>query len=282
MLAGLATCSATLDAAPSMLKALAPQNLIVITDFDATLTCGDGPQCHDVLGTAPSLPASLRADFAPLLDFSVPHPPEWHGAKWWERANEILVAHGAPTRAALPALVRDAGLTPRPGALNLLQWLKTRGVPVLIVSAGCTDIVRSFLEQELDAPYTGPISSNQLRWDEAGTLVAVDPSPPCTSLDKDRTCERNPRFFASCSSRRSLLILGDSLSDLDVGTGVDRDATYSVGLLNDLRPPWCDPDEYDARFTAVLRGDRASLDPVTDLLERAEAAAKSHGPSVGF
>ena len=79
----------------------------------------------------------------------------------------------------------------------------------------------------------------------------------------------------SCSSRRSLLILGDSLSDLDVGTGVDRDATYSVGLLNDLRPPWCDPDEYDARFTAVLRGDRASLDPVTDLLERAEAAAKS-------
>ena len=88
MLAGLATCSATLDAAPSMLKALAPQNLIVITDFDATLTCGDGPQCHDVLGTAPSLPASLRADFAPLLDFSVPHPPAWHGAKWWERANE--------------------------------------------------------------------------------------------------------------------------------------------------------------------------------------------------
>ena len=148
-------------------------------------------------------------------------------------------------------------------------------MPVLIVSAGCTDIVLSFLEHELDAPWTGPVSSNQLRWDEAGTLVAVDPSPPCTSLDKDRTCERNPRFFASCSSRRSLLILGDSLSDLDVGTGVDRDATYSVGLLNDLRPPWCDPDEYDARFTAVLRGDRASLDPVTELLERAEAAAKS-------
>ena len=109
MLAGLATCSATLDAAPSMLKALAPQNLIVITDFDATLTCGDGPQCHDVLGTAPSLPASLRADFAPLLDFSVPHPPAWHGAKWWERANEILVAHGAPTREQPEGIPERAG-----------------------------------------------------------------------------------------------------------------------------------------------------------------------------
>ena len=73
------------------------------------------------------------------------------------------------------------------------------------------------LEQETGAPWTGPVSSNRLRWDESGTLIAVEPNPPCTSLDKDRTHARNLRFFEEeCGARRSLLVLGDSVTDLDV------------------------------------------------------------------
>ena len=60
-----------------------------------------------------------------------------------------------------------------------------------------------------------------------------------------------------------------------VANGVAASTIYSVGLLNDVRAPWCNPAEYERRFDRVLRGDRASLDPVTDLLERAAARAEA-------
>ena len=43
--------------------------LLVITDFDATLTSGDSDQCHDLMGTSPLLSKAFRREFAPLLDW---------------------------------------------------------------------------------------------------------------------------------------------------------------------------------------------------------------------
>lgn len=48
---------------------LLADNLLVITDFDATLTSGDSDQCHDLMGTSPLLSKAFRREFAPLLDW---------------------------------------------------------------------------------------------------------------------------------------------------------------------------------------------------------------------
>jgi hypothetical protein len=208
-------------------------DLLVVTDFDLTLTCGTSLQCHDVLGTAACMPAGARAEFAELLDFSRPFPAHLQREAWWHRANDILLAHGAPLRHHLPLLVGEAGMAPRPGALELLAKLAQLDVPVgategeewgaecrriglpapgpclaalpppppcfvcsppssipsppphqvLIVSAGCADLIEHFLEAHGALSPNVRVSSNRLMWDPtSGALVRCtrppSPSPP--------------------------------------------------------------------------------------------------------
>ena len=46
-----------------------PSDLIVITDFDATLSSGDSEQCHDLIGFSKLMSSEFRDSFAPLLDW---------------------------------------------------------------------------------------------------------------------------------------------------------------------------------------------------------------------
>lgn len=115
-------------------------DLLVLADFDRTLTTGRSDQCHDVMGAAESLPAGVRDSFVPLLDFSKPFPPELQGDAWWRVANDILVAHGGQidTRTA-EKCVADSNVKLRPGTKRLLRVLSTANIPLLIVSAGYRD-----------------------------------------------------------------------------------------------------------------------------------------------
>ena len=128
-----ARCRLLCSAAADKLVGRSTEDLLCITDFDLTLTAGRSAQCHDVVGQSSRAPAALVAGFAPLLDFSRPFPPEWQADGWWEHANSVLVAEGRGIREQLPAMVRDADMSPRPGALALLQQLADARVPVLIV-----------------------------------------------------------------------------------------------------------------------------------------------------
>lgn len=54
--------------------------LLVITDFDATITMGDSIQCHDMLGFSELMSPTFREAFAPLLDWA--SNPSTDGVGW--------------------------------------------------------------------------------------------------------------------------------------------------------------------------------------------------------
>ena len=82
-----------------VLASMKPSDLIVITDFDATLTAGDAEQCHDVMGNSKLLVSEFRNEFAPLLDCA--HLPTGH-------SNPAGRSHAAPgcTDAVAEAYIR--------------------------------------------------------------------------------------------------------------------------------------------------------------------------------
>ena len=106
------------------MAALTAKDVMVITDFDATITTGDSEQCHDLVGGSRLLSNDFRKDFAPLLDWTT--DANIDGVPWWDAAHKLMVTHGMPPRQLIPRLVREAKMVPRPGALELLKSLEQR------------------------------------------------------------------------------------------------------------------------------------------------------------
>lgn len=71
-----ACCAPSLDALESRLRGCASGDIVLLIDFDRTITDGTSAQCHDVVGATECMPLRVREGFAKMLDFSQPFPPE--------------------------------------------------------------------------------------------------------------------------------------------------------------------------------------------------------------
>merc|ERR1712087_246256 len=246
-----------------MLEDSTIDQLMVITDFDATITTGDSEQCHDLLGASKILTKNFRKDFAPLLDWST--NPATDGVQWWDRAHSIMLKHGQPPRYLLPRLVRSATMHPRPGSLKLLQRLAALKVPVLIVSAGLSDVIEEFLRMHDALTENVTVCSNRLNYGADSAPQSVCPEPPITSFTKATAYRASRFFFRQHCNRRTLLVLGDSCSDVDSAQNVPYDHLISIGFLNSK--PFEEAPRHAEAFDALVLGDQGSLAGVDALVD---------------
>lgn len=245
----------------NFLDNLSADDLLLITDFDATITAGDAEQCHDMVGASPLLSKAFRDEFQPLLDWT--SNVQIDGVEWWDKAHELMVEHGMPPRPLIPRLVREASMTPRPGALELLKRLEALRVPVCIVSAGMADVIEEWLRQYGVLSENVTVCSNRLNYHADSTPKSVSPSRPITSFTKEYAYASASSFFAKHKSRRAIIQLGDSLHDVDPAKKVPCDRLLSIGFLN-ARP---DKSKHVETFDAVVLENGGSLQPVADLLD---------------
>ena len=92
---------------------------------------------------------------------------------------------------------------------------------------------------------------------------SVSPEPPITSFTKSYAYQSASSFFEHHSERKNLIVLGDSVTDVDAAKNVPYENSLTVGFLNS-RP--CGIAHAKA-FDAVVLGDDGSLLPVADLIE---------------
>jgi len=253
---------------------LTANDVMVITDFDATITSGDSEQCHDLVGASQLLSAEFRKEFAPLLDWTT--NAQIDGVPWWNEAHNLMLKYGMPPRPIIPRLVREAKMVPRPGALELLKSLELHDVPVLIVSAGITDVIEEFLRQHGALSENVTICSNRLNYDADSAPKSVSPEPPITSFTKEYAYSSASAFFAKHKDRKGIIQLGDSLTDVDPAKKVPYTNLISIGFLN-ARP---DGRKHGDAFDAVVLGNQGSVQPVADLVE--DIVSSKVGVSAAF
>merc|ERR1719502_1907106 len=123
-----------------------------------------------------------------------------------------MVRYGMPKRHLIPRLVREAKMIPRPGALELLKRLEELEIPVLIVSAGLSDVIEEFLRQHGALSENITVCSNRLNYEADSAPKSVSPDPPITSFTKAYAFSSASSFFSQHTDRRALLVLGDSVS----------------------------------------------------------------------
>merc|ERR1719409_120168 len=107
------------------------------------------------------------------------------------------------------------------------------------------------------------VCSNRLNYAGDSTPESVCPDPPITSFTKEYAYSSASSFFRDHAKRRSIVQLGDSLTDVDPAKNVPYERLVSVGFLN-ARP---DGTRHTETFDAVVHGNRGSLAPVSTLLD---------------
>ncbi|KDO33840.1 HAD-superfamily hydrolase [Saprolegnia parasitica CBS 223.65] len=226
-----------------------PEKLLLIADFDFTLTPyfnkdgGRGHSCHGMLASSHVLDPEFFAksnalfqkfypiEISPILAHDEKEP---HMIEWWTTEHQLFVDHKMH-RHHVQAAVAKSDIEFRDGFTELFRDLAAHNVPTLIFSAGLADVIHNVLQKIYkDAIFTPNlhIVSNVMRFEEpSGKLLGFhDPLIHCHN--KNATVLRESSFWQECEARHNVLLLGDSVGDAQMATGLPVHNIIKIGFLN--------------------------------------------------
>ena len=265
------------------LRAASPAALTVLSDFDRTLTSTGAPECHDIVGlhSGATMPPAYVAAMARMLDFSQPLPTATL-EEWWVRCSELMVEHGW-RRAFLEPAVAASGVRLRDGAAELVAALAAHDIPLVVLSAGLSDVIETLLRARCGGALRGgnlppsvAVVANRMVFDDAdsGRLVRVMPEPPLhTDNKREMLVALKPDAFSAASPRRIVLLLGDKPKDansLDLLPSGTVDVVLRVGFMEGHEGRYS-LEDYAAAYDVVFSAD-CSMAPVQELLDEVIAS----------
>lgn len=213
------------------------KHLQVVVDFDHTLTRfvapdgGEAHMCHDIIEKSPLMPEALREDYAGIWADTFGGKLSCE-AEWWHRAHELFKRHGL-TRQGLPQMIQESQTTCREHCGELFSLLERHDVPVLIASAGLTQVIEVVMEQAgIPLGRNVRIIANDMHFDpETGALLDVLEPLVIPSTKKDIGTHLQDHFAEI--DRRHVVLVGDSTSDttcLENVAGLEE--TVNIGFFN--------------------------------------------------
>lgn len=228
------------------MKNAGPIKLQVISDFDMTLTrfsyngkrC---PTCHNILDNSKLLSEDCKAKLQNLLETYYPieidctRPVEEKlplMVEWWTKAHDLLVEQKI-RKDDLTRAVRESEARLRDEFQQFFHLLHEMCVPLLIFSAGIGDVLEEVIRQAGVFHPNVKVLSNYMDFDESGVLRAFK-GELIHIYNKREGALLNSGHFQELHSRSNVLLLGDSLGDLNMADGVtDLQNMLKIGYLND-------------------------------------------------
>jgi HAD superfamily hydrolase (TIGR01544 family) len=256
-----------------------PDKFHVLADFDRTLTKATvGDQ------KIPSIISFLRSgkyltkDYAPRAYklFDEYHPVEINPdipldekkekmEEWWKKHFDLLVECGLDRetiKKCATDMVKANTLVLREGVEKFFEFLSLNNIPLVIMSASIGDLIIEFLKQKGILYPNIHIISNVFEFDKIGNVVGVK------NLVHVFSKEEMEVKIPEVMERKNVLLLGDSIGDLDMIKGFDYDNLLTVGFLNEGVKG--NLEVYEEMFEAVLLGD-PNFDFVNDLIKEWKA-----------
>ncbi|GAB1602733.1 cytosolic 5'-nucleotidase 3-like isoform X4 [Argonauta hians] len=220
-----------------------PDKLQIVTDFDQTLTMHtyQGKRCdscHGVLDNSSFLPddfrkkaAKLRETYAPIefdpkieTELKIPKMEEW-----WGQVHSLLGSLNI-TRGLISEMVSQSSVRLRSGCNEFFKSLDQLNIPVLIISAGLGDILKEIIIQQSSIYNNMKIVSNFMKFNE-DKMVGFE-NEIIHTFNKSKCEIHKSDYFRN--QRSNVILMGDTLGDLDLAEGVPKHFTViKVGYLND-------------------------------------------------
>lgn len=221
--------------------------LHVITDFDRTITKNfvNGKEIPSVISILRD-GNYLTQDYAKKAHalFEKYHPIEINPKiplkekkkamrEWWTTHYQLLVESGL-NRKDLENVINSGKVKLREGFLEFMDILHNHNIPLIIMSSSGLgrESISMYLGREKRLHDNIYIISNSLEWDENGNMVRIK-EPIIHSMNKDETSIKSfPAVFEIIKNRKNVLLLGDTLEDIEMIKGFDYDNIIKIGFLN--------------------------------------------------
>ncbi|XP_057681282.1 7-methylguanosine phosphate-specific 5'-nucleotidase-like [Corythoichthys intestinalis] len=223
--------------------------LHVISDFDMTLTrfAHNGkrvPTTHNILDSRLLVDEECGKKMRAL--FYTYYPIEIDPSltvqqklpfmvEWWTKVHHLLVEQKIQKDLLAPAVKEFTSITSmlRFGYKEFFSHLAHRNVPILIFSGGVGDVLEEVIRQHGVFHPNVHVIANYMDFDHAGVLRAFK-GELIHTFNKRESALAHVARFPELQERRSLLLLGDNLGDLNVAAGVPEPRRLlTVGFLND-------------------------------------------------
>ena len=254
------------------------EKLHILADFDRTLTTAfvDGKGVHSLVSIlynenylSPDYrkkAQALHQKYYPIeIDPKISKEKKKKAMiEWWTKHFALLIKSGL-NKNDLKDIIDSDRVRLRQGCAELIDFLKRRNIPLVIMSASGVGIdpIAMFLEKEEKMYDNIHIISNYYEWDENGNAVGVK-EPIIHSLNKDETAIQNFPAFEEVKSRKNVILLGDILEDIGMVEGFDYDNLIKIGFLNEKIEESL--EGYKRKYDVVILND-SSMDYVNQLLK---------------
>ncbi|XP_056457256.1 cytosolic 5'-nucleotidase 3 isoform X1 [Gadus chalcogrammus] len=229
----------------SMIKGGASK-LQIITDFDMTLSkfAVNGkrcPTCHNIIDNCKLVTEDCREkllqlknkyypiEIDPQLTMEEKYP---FMVEWYFKSHTLLVEQRLQ-KDKLPDIVRESDSALREGYEHFFDRLQQHSVPVFIFSAGLGDVLEEIIRQAGVYLPNVKVVSNFMDFDDNGILKGFK-GELIHVYNKHDGALRNTEYFKQFKDNTNIILMGDSLGDLNMADGVpNRENILKIGFLND-------------------------------------------------
>ncbi|XP_053385387.1 cytosolic 5'-nucleotidase 3-like isoform X2 [Mercenaria mercenaria] len=216
-----------------------PNKLQVCSAFDATITNYKGPCTYNVLEEG-GLPEDYKLKAYKIRDkyFPIETDPNMtiedkipYMIEWWTQAHDLLLKYPL-SKEMLHNMVATSTAMLRDGCTDFFDKLHKCDVPLLIFSAGVGDIIRELISQHSTFYNNMHVVSNDLDFDENGKMIGFK-GEMIHVFNKNENAVHDSDYFSNLSHCTNVLLMGDSLGDLQMANGAENvEAKLTIGFLN--------------------------------------------------
>ncbi|KAI9299794.1 pyrimidine 5'-nucleotidase [Cunninghamella echinulata] len=182
--------------------------------------------------------------------------------QWWMKAHEAMVKQNL-TRQDIVNMVEQVNIELRAEVDKVLQKCRDLEIPFLVFSAGIGNIIEQILLKRQLYYDNMHIVSNMMVFNKDDICTGFN-DPLIHVFNKSEFQLESTPYYSLIQHRTNVILVGDSLGDLQMSQGIQHDLCLNIGFLNhDIE--FLEP-RYLQAFDIVIEGD-ANMIPILEILK---------------
>lgn len=217
------------------------KNICIITDFDHTLTSKESKSTWDVLESIENVPEKCKKESKKNRDYYLPKEKDYkipffkkrkYMKQWLEKNLDIFTKCEITESQIKTASYKKNIMKLRKGVKPFLKYAYKENIPVIIVSAGISDIIKNYLKANNLLFNNIHVISNEIKYKNKKMIGFKNKH--IHSLNKDKI--KIPiKIKQIISENKKIILFGDNAEDtLIVPKGREED-TVKIGFLDDIQ-----------------------------------------------